>query len=92
MLPLGCLPLWGREGATLPAAREEIRNHEKKGFRMSQNSLCAESTKNCHLERKIEQQYRNKSPRSPSSRIPVGTGFTNHMNPEELQAQFPYLQ
>jgi len=29
MLPLGCLPLWGREGVTLPAAEREKSNNGK---------------------------------------------------------------
>jgi hypothetical protein len=33
MLPLGCLPLWGREGVTLIAAAENYSNDfEKEGF------------------------------------------------------------
>jgi hypothetical protein len=32
MLPLGCFPLWGREGVTLPAAAENKRITGKRGF------------------------------------------------------------
>jgi hypothetical protein len=32
MLPLGCLPLWGREGVTLLAAAENKRITGKRGF------------------------------------------------------------
>jgi hypothetical protein len=36
MLPLGCLPLWGREGVTLLAAAENKRITGKRGFQQSQ--------------------------------------------------------
>ena len=33
MLPLGCLPLWGREGVTLITASDNYRKtFEKEGF------------------------------------------------------------
>jgi hypothetical protein len=33
MLPLGCLPLWGREGVTLIATAKNYRmNKKKEGF------------------------------------------------------------
>jgi len=32
MLPLGCLPLWGREGVTLLAVAENKRTTGKRGF------------------------------------------------------------
>jgi hypothetical protein len=35
MLPLGCLPLWGREGVTLMAAAEDKRITGKRGFQQS---------------------------------------------------------
>jgi len=37
MLPLGCLPLWGREGVTLIAAAENYQMTEKRGFQQSRN-------------------------------------------------------
>jgi hypothetical protein len=39
MLPLGCLPLWGREGVTIPAAAENKRITGKRGFQQSHNGL-----------------------------------------------------
>jgi hypothetical protein len=35
MLPLGCLPLWGREGVTLIVAAENYRMTGKRGFQQS---------------------------------------------------------
>jgi hypothetical protein len=35
MLPLGCLPLWGREGVTLIAATENYRMTGKRGSQKS---------------------------------------------------------
>ena len=39
MLPLGCLPLWGREGVTLTAAADNYRMTEKRGFQQSPEIL-----------------------------------------------------
>jgi hypothetical protein len=39
MLPACCLPLWGREGVTLPAAAENKRITGKRGFQQSLFSL-----------------------------------------------------
>jgi hypothetical protein len=36
MLPVGCLPLWGREGVTLPTAAEYKHMIRKTGFQQSQ--------------------------------------------------------
>ncbi len=35
MLPLGCFPLWGREGVILQAAAENNRDREKRVFQQS---------------------------------------------------------
>ena len=35
MRPLGCLPLWGREGVTLLTPVREYANNGKKGFQQS---------------------------------------------------------
>jgi hypothetical protein len=32
MLPLGCLPLWGKKGVTLLAAAEKVNYFEKEDF------------------------------------------------------------
>jgi hypothetical protein len=39
MLPLGCLPLWGRERVTLLAAAENKRITGKRGFQQSKKNL-----------------------------------------------------
>ena len=39
MLPLGCLPLWGREGVTLVAAAENYRMTGKSRFQLSKKRL-----------------------------------------------------
>jgi hypothetical protein len=38
MLPLGCLPLWGREGITLLSAAENKRITGKRGFQQSRDN------------------------------------------------------
>jgi hypothetical protein len=38
MLPLGCLPLWRREGVTLLAAAENERITGKRGFQQSKKN------------------------------------------------------
>jgi len=40
MLPLGYLPLWGREGVTLRAAAEKKRITGKKDFNWARFSEC----------------------------------------------------
>ena len=35
MLPLGCFPLWGREGVTLVAAVENYRMTRQSGFQLN---------------------------------------------------------
>jgi hypothetical protein len=37
MLPLGCLPLWGRKGVTLLAAAENKQITGKRGFQQIPN-------------------------------------------------------
>jgi hypothetical protein len=39
MLTLGCLPLWGRERVTLPAAAENKRITQKKRVQQSQKNM-----------------------------------------------------
>jgi hypothetical protein len=39
MLPLGCLPLWGREGVTLIPVAENKQELVKRGFQQSQKFL-----------------------------------------------------
>jgi hypothetical protein len=42
MLPLGCFPLWGREGVILQAAAENERIETKEHFYRANNSLKKE--------------------------------------------------
>jgi hypothetical protein len=44
MLPLGCLPLWGKEGVTLLAAAENKRITGKRGFQQSRFFIMREGS------------------------------------------------
>jgi hypothetical protein len=39
ILPLGCFPLWGREGVTLRALDERKRMTEKQGFNRAEKTI-----------------------------------------------------
>jgi hypothetical protein len=40
MLPLGCFPLWGREGVILQAAAENKRIEKKEDFNRTKNCIA----------------------------------------------------